>query len=613
MPPILPLLFLKAVRRGDTLTSDMFAAPLPGTFERSITRKDGVVQTYHVKPEAAPKPKPAAKVAPPAKQPVAAPVAPQPAPKPAPQPTPADRTAQLDDHEDLADEMLRDPHSAKAKELMARIVGNHREILGSSEPAPAPQEHRYALVNRPAGLGAVPKEGMVRVEPRPEKGQDHYDMARHGFVVYDRELTANEQQDFELAPALDGEARAAVAAQLAMNLPPRYVEKSIEMAAKNPGYWAQTVASQLGKLYDRRHVSVGDFDAFTAQVLDRLKARQAAREAPAKAPEPEEEVVDVRAKDAQHQQAVLDTLVTAHGWQADKAGTVSKTFQNVRPLGQAGVTAGTWSVDVKGPFANILRGWDTQDRILLANNLAPAALAKQIDQAVAARVDQERRERGVVAPEFHGEPPATEAEAMAAIERAKREREGAAPVPSDPLTDWEHEDMADWVRSGKPDQFLHKLKADKWQGLSADQQDSIARRAEQKTQQIARMDQDLREAKTANDAAVAQVRAGNPVTPAILPTLRMPATLTDYGAASLFQRIAGGTWADAERAIRNGALRVGTTEQGYGLRDSFKVVLKAQQQVKNYGVLPEKTRLVTRQPAPKPEGQDDLFKAQRAP
>jgi len=73
MPTILPLLFLKAKRRGDTLTSDMFAAPLPGTYERSITRKDGVVQTYHVKPEEAPKPKPVAQVAPPVKPPVVAP------------------------------------------------------------------------------------------------------------------------------------------------------------------------------------------------------------------------------------------------------------------------------------------------------------------------------------------------------------------------------------------------------------------------------------------------------------------------------------------------------------------------------------------------------------
>lgn len=153
-----------------------------------------------------------------------------------------------------------------------------------TQAKPALQEHRYALVNRPAGVGAVPKEGMVRVEPRPDKGQDHYDMARHGFVIYDRELTAKEQQDFELAPALDGAGQEALAAELANDMEEEYVAGALEMAAEDPGFWDQAVASDLERKFGRRGVSVGR--DFNARVLEKLKARQT--QAPSKAEVPEQ-------------------------------------------------------------------------------------------------------------------------------------------------------------------------------------------------------------------------------------------------------------------------------------------------------------------------------------
>lgn len=57
------------------------------------------------------------------------------------------------------------------------------------------QEWKYACVNRPPGLGSVPR-GFIRCErPNPK-----VPMARHGFVVYDRELSELDCYDYEVYP-----------------------------------------------------------------------------------------------------------------------------------------------------------------------------------------------------------------------------------------------------------------------------------------------------------------------------------------------------------------------------------------------------------------------------
>lgn len=58
-----------------------------------------------------------------------------------------------------------------------------------------PREYRYAAVNRPPGYGAAPK-GAIRLEPRPPGNS----LARHGIVVYDRPLTQEEYEGYELIP-----------------------------------------------------------------------------------------------------------------------------------------------------------------------------------------------------------------------------------------------------------------------------------------------------------------------------------------------------------------------------------------------------------------------------
>ena len=58
-----------------------------------------------------------------------------------------------------------------------------------------PREYRYAAVNRPPGYGAAPK-GAIRIEPQPPGNS----LARHGIVVYDRPLTKEEYEGYELYP-----------------------------------------------------------------------------------------------------------------------------------------------------------------------------------------------------------------------------------------------------------------------------------------------------------------------------------------------------------------------------------------------------------------------------
>lgn len=833
--PVLPLIFLKAQRRGDNRTVDMFAAPLPGTYERSITRKDGVIQTYHVKPEEAPKPKPVA--------------APQPTPKPrrttpaashyrvlinsptgqfhvylqadrdatpeeylkdaknvflhdsgigngfastaqvkavgAPEPVtsvpddatavknaewarigrvpkeakaepvapkPADRTAQIDDHEDLADEMLRDPHSDKAKELIAKIAGHNQPT-----PAAQPAEYRYALVNRPPGPGATPRDGMIRVDPRPEEDADHYDMARHGIAVYDHELTPDEQKNFELAPIVEGEARAALAEQLAQKQ--KYVAKTIELADEDPDFWKQQVSDTLKRQFGYPGPSVGDFDAFAAQTLERLKARHQAMTAPSESAVPApateadalaaiEQAKQEREKKVATLQLLEDMLgadpnstnadawrqkaeelraevgeiakpqpvakpepppVDRTGWSqatndaydlsqfyrnnyvslssngralgafkrkvraqamktpADddfavsyldllwtklqgpewKPGKKELEFAQPKPLaGLPDVPSLTTATDQElrhqlvvaggpGGAANgilyndkkALLRWrqDASDRILKQAEHWPKMLngfkstieshmrandawdfatdtttlqslvkqlrdgiEKVVEQGVS-RVDVERFIASLN--DFIGKVDAQSANIQA--EHAKlvdRIKKIDAP-DEEPMGDWDYEVMADWHRDGQPSRMMHKPNADRWQRLSPAQQQRVIQRAEQKSAAVQRAHDAIERGKIERAQLMERLRTGPPITAEEFQKVGWGAKLEDRFAADIFRDIVGGTVADADRAVRKKSLYAGMSPGGYTLRDTHKVVLMAQEQVKELGVLPEKTRL----------------------
>lgn len=79
------------------------------------------------------------------------------------------------------------------EDVWATIYSTHKQKYG--EPVSKRREYRYAAVNRPPGFGSVPK-GHIRIEPR----QPGVSIARHGFVVYDRPLSKEEHESYELYP-----------------------------------------------------------------------------------------------------------------------------------------------------------------------------------------------------------------------------------------------------------------------------------------------------------------------------------------------------------------------------------------------------------------------------
>lgn len=73
----------------------------------------------------------------------------------------------------------------------------------------ASHQFKYAMVNRPVSIGTCPKD-FVAIEDRPAKGTTHYESARNGVAVYDRQLTDAETKNFEMAPMIDNDDHAGI-------------------------------------------------------------------------------------------------------------------------------------------------------------------------------------------------------------------------------------------------------------------------------------------------------------------------------------------------------------------------------------------------------------------
>ncbi len=103
------------------------------------------------------------------------------------------------------------------------------EMLPAAElPAPTTEAgeaklHRYALVNRPFGTFSAPP-GLLSVEPRPAPEAPHYGMARHGVLVYGRQLTDSETSNLELSPMVTGKDLEPYALQVIKGMG-RYVDR----------------------------------------------------------------------------------------------------------------------------------------------------------------------------------------------------------------------------------------------------------------------------------------------------------------------------------------------------------------------------------------------------
>lgn len=131
--------------------------------------------------------------------------------------------------------------NAEIVDLTAKV-----EAKRAAKPTAASGKYRYAMVNRPAGMGALPSGLIFSVEPRPAPGEPHYDMARHGILVTDRMLTDDETKSFELAPILDEAATKELAAKIAERLS-KYAVEYVEMYDAKDDAFAGAVAQQVAK------------------------------------------------------------------------------------------------------------------------------------------------------------------------------------------------------------------------------------------------------------------------------------------------------------------------------------------------------------------------------
>jgi hypothetical protein len=190
---------------------------------------------------------------------------------------------------------IQDDANVPVQTIVDRILAAAEADPAAAAPAAgAGGGFRYALVNRPADLGTVPKV-QYTVEPRPAPGQPHHAMARHGILATERELTEAELKAYELAPLVDGEDLQALAQKVAEGMR-EYAQGYAEQAADDPADFREAVLRTAASSEGGVKFSVGDPEALVASVatLVRAMAEQAAQQVPAQ-PSPTPAVAELSA------------------------------------------------------------------------------------------------------------------------------------------------------------------------------------------------------------------------------------------------------------------------------------------------------------------------------
>ena len=125
---------------------------------------------------------------------------------------------------------------------------------------------RYALVNRPAMLGGLPRGLRYTVEPRPAAGDPHHEMARHGILVAERELTEVELKAFELAELIEGPDLDSVAAEVAAGMN-KYAAQCVEAEQDDPAQFRNQVLDKAARPKNGVSRSIASPDALVDRVL----------------------------------------------------------------------------------------------------------------------------------------------------------------------------------------------------------------------------------------------------------------------------------------------------------------------------------------------------------
>lgn len=141
------------------------------------------------------------------------------------------------------------------------------------EPTPAPdnqpQGFRYALVNRPAGIGAVP-DGQIAILPKDES--DPYSQyARNGVIVYPQKLSEEQMSQYELKYLPTQAEYPQYAEQLAQGALSEYAEQYIELAKDDANTFTKNVSLQFKKAFPNVAYPLGDdVNVFMTDVIAAL-------------------------------------------------------------------------------------------------------------------------------------------------------------------------------------------------------------------------------------------------------------------------------------------------------------------------------------------------------
>jgi hypothetical protein len=130
--------------------------------------------------------------------------------------------------------------------------------------------YKYAMVNRPAGLGTVPRDGFIGSEERPKEGQPHYIYARNGVALFNRELTDAEKKAFELASMNESDMTKSIEA--VADSMANHAAEYLESSENDPSFFNGKVFEFHRKSATGYPVSIGDFDDFRALIVEKLKA-----------------------------------------------------------------------------------------------------------------------------------------------------------------------------------------------------------------------------------------------------------------------------------------------------------------------------------------------------
>jgi len=148
---------------------------------------------------------------------------------------------------------LREEHNIAL--IPEYTISNHDHEPQELEVSPEPEVEKssfgegtfqYALVNRPAGIGAIP-EGQIGLLDRPEKGSAYHDVARHGIAVYPRQLTDEEVRQYELKYLPPESEQIDIASRFVNEAFNKYASEYLEMVEEDRDTFEKTVRSKFRK------------------------------------------------------------------------------------------------------------------------------------------------------------------------------------------------------------------------------------------------------------------------------------------------------------------------------------------------------------------------------